>query len=119
MAIVREITEQIVGVVLHQPAEVMSCKRTIGDDAGGAGAVSDFPGFSYTLARWQGFGIECFQHTPAPDALVKNRLEGERIEHRSAFDEFAEAAIFGVALLQSCLGINFLKRLKIGGEYFT
>ena len=75
------ITEDFGGVILHQPAQIFSSQRAVGDDAGVAGPVTDFPRFANDGAGRTFLGVEAFEFASAPDAFLESRLKSERIEH--------------------------------------
>src|SRR5258708_906278 len=68
-------------MIVHKPAQIFSGKRPIGHHTDIAWAVADFPGFTDRPAGRQGFAVELSQFAPAPDALLKYRLECQRVKH--------------------------------------
>ena len=122
--------EQPLSVMLHQPAQVAASQRTVGDDAGVAGTVADFPRFADEFARRKGFAVEALQVAGAPDTLLETRLKRERVEKRRGlrhgaessgarrFVELAHSAELGVAKFEPFLRLqrlHFLEVLEHGG----
>ena len=68
-------------MMFHQPAQRLSSERAIGNDAGIAGPVADFPGLADGLPGGQGLLIKAFEVAPAPDPFFEDGLEGEWIKH--------------------------------------
>ena len=73
--------EQFLRVMLHQPAQIFSGERPVGNHARGFGPVGDFPRFADGNTGWQGLLVQPFQIAPAPDAFFENGLEHQWIKH--------------------------------------
>ena len=68
-------------MIFHEPAQIFSGERAVGDDAGVAGPVGDFPRFADDRAGREFFAVKPFEFASAPDAFLENRLESERVKH--------------------------------------
>ena len=75
------VAEQFDAMIFHEPAQIFSGKRAVGNDAGVAGPVADFPRFADGRAGRQFFPVEPFDFTSAPNAFLENRMKSERIKH--------------------------------------
>src|ERR1051325_8849559 len=64
----------------HQPAQILSGQRPIGDDADAFRPVGDFPRFTDGDFGWKRLAIEAREIAPAPDALFEDGMEDQGVE---------------------------------------
>ena len=68
-------------MILHEPAQVFTGERAVGNDAGVSRAVADFKRLADGRVRGQLFAVKPREVASAPDARLENGLEGQRVEH--------------------------------------
>ena len=78
---VRDFPKQFVGVIFHEPPEIMSSEGAIGDDADGAGTIAYLPRFANALTGREWLVEKRLEASTSPDAFLEKGLERERIEH--------------------------------------
>src|SRR5436309_3475279 len=68
-------------MMLHEPMQVFAGQRTVRDHADVAGPVAELPRFANRQSGRQRLMVDLLELAPTPDAFLKNRMEGQRIEH--------------------------------------
>src|SRR3954466_15902374 len=98
--------------MLHQPAKILPRKRAIGNDAGVAGTIADFPRFADGDAGREMLPVKQFELASTPDAFFENGMEGQRVEHRrhaSALRRELDCAVV--------LGILLFGEMTVSAEF--
>ncbi len=95
------LAQQFGGVIFHQPAQIAARQRAVGNHAGVARPVGNFPRFADRRARRQWLVVKALQIAPAPDAFLENRRERKGIKRhgrggfREPDDELAIGTLIG------------------------
>src|SRR5881628_781019 len=66
----------------HQPAQILSGQRPVGDDADAFRPVGDFPRFTDGDFGRERLAIKPRQFAPAPNALFEDGMEDQGVEGR-------------------------------------
>lgn len=69
-------------MMLHEPAQIFSGERAVGDNADVTRSIANLPGFADQLAGRQQFAVEYREIATAPHAFLKDRSKCEWIEQQ-------------------------------------